>query len=120
MELSRNPAGSGGSKKKQKVWVLRPVTAATKSFDSLPDEIVLKIIKMAAFRDWDNFKYTGIRYNLSENNQNGSIGGSGIGIILPEPSAHFSPDGKSKGPISKMAALGDWHYWTRRSIWYTR
>ena len=82
MELSRNPAGSGGSKKKQKVWVLRPVTAAPKSLDSLPDEIVLKIIKMAAFRDEDNFKYTGIRYNLSENNQNGSMHW-GIGIIGP-------------------------------------
>ena len=49
-----NSAGSGGSKKKQKrgVQPLPPVTemaaAATMSFDDLPDEIVLKIFKMAA------------------------------------------------------------------------
>ena len=51
-----NSAGSGGSKKKQKrgVQPLPPVTemaaaaAATTSFDDLPDELLLKIFKMAA------------------------------------------------------------------------
>ena len=38
-------------------------TAAMTSFDSLPYEIVLKIIKMAALTDEDTFEHTGVRYS---------------------------------------------------------
>ena len=37
--------------------------AAMTSFDSLPYEIVLKIIKMAALTDEDTFEHTGVRYS---------------------------------------------------------
>jgi len=65
-----NSAGSGGSKKKQKrgVQPLPPVTemaaaAATKSFDDLPDEIVLKIFKMAASENIETRLFRGVRYD---------------------------------------------------------